>query len=248
MVGSAELPAERMKEFHHRYILGLYEILREIIRRNPGVLFESCASGGGRFDLAMMCMMPQAWCSDDTDAWMRCRIQYGTSIVFPPSCMGAHVSAVPNHQTGRISPLFTRAAVAMGGTYGYELDIRKMPAEELEEIKALNARVHEWQEVLLYGKFYRLRSPYEGTECAWISVAQDGSRAVATHVAAQSMPFMRPRMLKLAGLDAEACYREEGTGKIYGGDELMARGIPLAMARGDYQATQFWFERVNESR
>ena len=248
MVGSAELPAERMKEFHHRYILGLYEILREIIGRNPGVLFESCASGGGRFDLAMMCMMPQAWCSDDTDAWMRCRIQYGTSIVFPPSCMGAHVSAVPNHQTGRISPLFTRAAVAMGGTYGYELDIRKMPAEELEEIKTLNARVHEWQEVLLYGKFYRLRSPYEGSECAWISVAQDGSRAVATHVAAQSMPFMRPRMLKLAGLDAEACYREEGSGKIYGGDELMARGIPLALARGDYQATQFWFERVNESR
>ena len=246
MAGSAELPAERMKEFHHRYILGAYEVMREIIRRNPGVLFESCSGGGGRFDLAMMCMMPQAWCSDDTDAWMRSRIQYGTSIVFPPSCMGAHVSAVPNHQTGRVSPLATRAAVAMGGTYGYELDIRKMSAEELEEIRKLNARVHAWQEVLLYGKFYRLRSPYEEEECAWISVAPDGSRAVATHVTAQNMPFTRTKLLKLAGLEAEARYREEGTGKIYGGDELMARGIPVAPTWGDYQATQFWLERVNE--
>ena len=253
MVGSAELPADRMKEFHHRYTLGVYEIMSGIISRFPKVLFESCAGGGGRFDLAMMCLMPQAWCSDDTDAWMRCRIQYATSIVFPPCCMGAHVSAVPNHQTGRSTPLETRAAVAMAGTYGYELDIRKLPEEELAAIRALNERVHAWQEVLLYGRFWRLRSPYEiqhglgssqeGMECAWIQVAQDGSRAVVTHVQAQAQPNARPQLLKLAGLDPEADYRDTETGRIYGGDELMLYGLAVPAPQQDYASCQVWLER-----
>ena len=244
MVGSAELPAGRMKEFHHRYILGVYEVMGEVIRRFPKVLFESCAGGGGRFDLGMMCLAPQAWTSDDTDAWMRCHIQYSTSLVFPPCCMGAHVSAVPNHQTGRLSPLSTRAAVAMGGTYGYELDLRKLPEEELKEVAALNQRVRDWQDVLLYGRFYRLRSPYQGDECAWMSVAGDGKRAVVTHVYGRCEPFRRTGLLKLAGLDPEADYREESTGKVYGGDELMLRGIAVPTPWGDYMSHQFWLERV----
>ena len=244
MAGSAELPAERMKEFHHRYILGVYEIMGEITARFPHVLFESCSSGGGRFDLAMMRLMPQAWASDDTDAWMRCRIQYGTSLVFPPCCMGAHVSAVPNHQTGRNTPLSTRAAVAMGGTYGYELDIRKLTAPELEEIAKLNERVRAWQDVLLYGRFYRLRSPFLRDECAWMSVAQDGKRAVVTHVSSRAVPNQRPKLLKLEGLDPDASYRLEETGTVYGGDELMQRGIAVPAPWGDYMSRQFWLERV----
>ncbi|MBQ8073244.1 MAG: alpha-galactosidase [Clostridia bacterium] len=245
MVGSALLPADRMKEFHHRYILGVYEVMRAITERFPRVLFESCAGGGGRFDLGMMCLMPQAWTSDDTDAWMRCRIQYATSLVFPPCCMGAHVSAVPNHQTGRSTPLATRAAVAMGGTYGYELDIRKLPEEELQEIEKLNQRVHAWQDVLLYGSFYRLQSPYQGNESAWMSVSQDGKRAVVTHVFAQSQPNARSDLLKLTGLDPAADYREEISGKTYGGDALMQYGIPVDAPWNDYKAQQFWLERVD---
>ena len=253
MAGSAALPPERMKEFHHRYILGVYEIMSKVISRFPKVLFESCAGGGGRFDLAMMCLMPQAWCSDDTDAWMRCRIQYATSIVFPPCCMGAHVSAVPNHQTGRSTPLETRAAVAMAGTYGYEMDLRKLSGEDLAKIRALNERVHAWQDVLLYGRFWRLRSPYEpqkgygvsqeSLECAWISVAQDGSRAVVTHVQALSRPNARPQLLKLAGLDPEENYRDTESGKVYGGDELMLKGLPVPASWKDYASCQIWLEK-----
>ena len=245
IVGSAMLPADRMKEFHHRYILGVYEVMRAITEMFPRVLFESCAGGGGRFDLGMMCLMPQAWTSDDTDAWMRCRIQYATSLVFPPCCMGAHVSAVPNHQTGRSTPLATRAAVAMGGTYGYELDIRKLPEEELQEIEKLNQRVHAWQDVLLYGSFYRLQSPYQGNESAWMSIGQDGKRAVVTHVFAQSQPNARSGLLKLTGLDPTADYREEISGKTYGGDALMQYGIPVDAPWNDYKAQQFWLERVD---
>ena len=159
MWGSAQLPPERWGELAHRYIMGVYDVMGRIIAQFPDVLFESCAGGGGRFDLGMMCYMPQAWCSDDTDAHERCKIQYATSIFFPTSCMGAHVSAVPNHQTGRRTPLSTRAAVAMAGTYGYELDVQKLSAEERAEIRELNKRVHKMQKLLLYGDFYRLRSP-----------------------------------------------------------------------------------------
>ena len=238
MWGSACLSAGRQKELGHRYILGLYEIMSRVVREFPDVLFESCAGGGGRFDLGLMCLMPQAWCSDDTDAWMRCRIQYATSYVFPPSTMGAHVSAVPNHQTGRISPLATRAAVAMGGTYGYELDLTRLPAEELEQIAALNRRVHAMQRVLLYGDFYRLRSPFTGNECAWMSVSADKREAVVTHVTALAQPNFKPSPLRLAGLDPALDYRDEETGRIWGGDELMHYGFVPNAPWGDYTATQ----------
>ena len=236
--GSAALPAQRQKELPHRYILGLYEIMSRVVQAFPDVLFESCAGGGGRFDLGLMCLMPQAWCSDDTDAWMRCRIQYATSYVFPPSTMGAHVSAVPNHQTGRVSPLATRAAVAMGGTYGYELDLTRLPQEELEQIAALNRRVRAMQRVLLYGTFYRLRSPFAGNECAWMSVSGDRREAVVTHVTALAQPNFKPSPLRLAGLDPALDYRDEETGRVYGGDELMYYGIVPRAPWGDYTATQ----------
>ena len=239
MWGSAALPPERQQELGHRYILGLYDVMGRIVSAFPDVLFESCAGGGGRFDLGLMCFMPQAWCSDDTDAWMRCRIQSGTSLVFPPSTMGAHVSAVPNHQTGRITPLFTRAAVAMGGTYGYELDLTKLPQEELDEIRALNRRVKAMQPLLLYGTFYRLRSPFTGSDAAWMSVSQDRSEAIVTYVLSLAEPNVQPKLLRLEGLDPDRRYRDEDSGAVYGGDELMYRGIPLKKPWGDFVAQQF---------
>ena len=239
MWGSTNLPANRQQELGHRYILGVYDMMRRITSAFPDVLFESCAGGGGRFDLGMMCFMPQAWCSDDTDAWMRCKIQHSTSLVFPPSTMGAHVSAVPNHQTGRTAPLSTRASVAMSGTYGYELDLTKLPRKEIEEIRVLNKTLREIQMVLLYGTYHRLLSPYEGNEAAWMSVTEDKRQAVVTHVYAQAIPNMKDKLLRLTGLDPALTYRNTQTGKTYGGDELMYYGIILKKPWGDYMSQQW---------
>jgi len=246
MIGSAQLPKERIGEFHVRYILGVYEVMRTITSRFPNVLFESCAGGGGRFDLGMMTIMPQAWTSDDTDAWMRCRIQYATSLLFPPSCMGAHVSAVPNHQTGRFSPLKTRAAVAMHGTFGYELDPAKLSAEEKTAIRACNRRVRAWQDILLHGEFYRLQSPFETDAFAVMAVSRDRSRAVVTYVARETLPNTLPSLLRLAGLDENADYRDEDTNLVFGGDELTRRGIPLPALHSDYDSVQFFLRKVEK--
>ena len=242
--GSAQLPPERMEEQGHRYILGVYDMMRRITSRFPNVLFESCAGGGGRFDLALMCLMPQAWCSDDTDAHMRCRIQYATSLVFPPSTMGAHVSAVPNHQTGRSAPLETRAAVAMGGTYGYELDLTKLPDEEIAQIRELNAKVRSVQELLLYGSFYRLLSPYTGNRTAWMSVSEDKREAVVTHVYTLGQPNPKDALLRLRSLDPDLDYVDVETGAVYGGDELMLYGVVVKKPHGDYTAQQFHFKAI----
>ena len=245
MWGSLALPAERQQELGHRYILGVYDMMRRITKEFPDVLFESCAGGGGRFDLGMMCFMPQAWCSDDTDSWMRCKIQHSTSLVFPPSTMGAHVSAVPNHQTGRVAPLATRAAVAMSGTYGYELDLTKLPRKEIEEIRVLNKRLREIQPLLLYGTYYRLKSPYAGNEAAWMNVSEDKREAVVTHVYAQAIPNMKDKLLRLTGLDPALTYRDTETGKTYGGDELMYYGIILKKPWGDYMAQQWHLAAID---
>ncbi len=237
--GSEQLPPERQQELGHRYILGLYEMMGRIVRRFPDVLFESCAGGGGRFDLGLLTLMPQTWTSDDTDAHMRCRIQYSTSFVFPPSTMGAHVSAVPNHQTGRSTPLATRAAVAMGGTYGYELDLLQLPDEEIAEISELNEKVRDVQELLLYGTFYRLLSPYEGNRTAWMSVSEDKHEAMVTHVYTLGQPNAKDTLLRLRGLDPDKDYVDVETGSVYGGDELMRYGIVVNKPWGDYYSQQF---------
>ncbi len=134
-IGSAKLPANRQREVAHRYILGLYKVLEEITTRFPDVLFESCSGGGGRFDPGMLYYMPQTWTSDNTDAIERLKIQFGTSMVYPNASIGCHVSAVPNHQVDRITPIETRGVVAMSGNFGYELDITKLPESEKEIIK-----------------------------------------------------------------------------------------------------------------
>ena len=178
------MPPERQGEFFHRYMLGLYDLYERLTSRFPDILFESCASGGGRFDAGMLACAPQAWTSDDTDAVERLAIQWGTSLAYPLSSMGAHVSAVPNHQTGRLAPLDFRAAVAIFGVFGYELDPALMDSADREaEVRRQVAFYAERRDLFQRGRFLRLRSPFEGTgnETAWMVSAPDGSRAVAAH-------------------------------------------------------------------
>jgi len=238
-VGSALLPPDRQKELPHRYMLGLYGILERLIHDFPHVLFESCSSGGGRFDMGMLHYMPQTWTSDDTDAVCRCRIQYSTSLVFPPFAMGSHVSAVPNHQTGRVAPITTRGNVAMSGCFGYELDLNSLPEEDLKEVEKQVQRVKEHRQLLLYGDFHRLLSPYEGNDTAWITVAPDKSEAILMVTRAMALPGTYPPLIRLRGLDAAKTYRVLETGEIYGGDELMNIGLCVPMPWGDAASVSY---------
>ena len=238
-VGSAQLPAQRQKELPHRYMLGLYSIMERLIHDFPHVLFESCSSGGGRFDLGMLHYMPQTWTSDDTDALCRCRIQYGTSLVFPPFAMGSHVSAVPNHQTGRITPISTRGNVAMSGCFGYELDLNRLPEEDLAEVEKQIARVKELRQTLLYGDFHRLLSPYEGGDTAWITVSPEKDEAVLMYTRALAQPNTYPPLLRLRALDAAKTYRIVETGETYGGDELMNIGLCIPLPGGDAASVSY---------
>lgn len=232
-IGSALLPADRQKELPHRYMLGLYRVLERLVTDFPDVLFESCSSGGGRFDLGMLHYMPQTWTSDNTDALCRCRIQYSTSLVFPPFAMGSHVSAVPNHQTGRVTPISTRGNVAMSGCFGYELDLNTLSPGDLEQVRSQIARVKSLRQTLLYGDFYRLLSPYEGSDTAWITVSPDKTEAVLmlTRSLAQSGTF--PPLVRLRGLDEGKTYRVLETGESYSGAELTHLGLCIPLPWGD---------------
>ena len=232
-VGSSALPPDRQKELPHRYILGLYAVMERLTRAFPDLLIEGCASGGGRFDPGMLYYVPQFWCSDNTDALCRCRIQYGTSLFLPPSAMGSHLSAVPNHQTGRVTPLDTRFAVALGGCFGYELDPRKLTEEEQEQLQGQVQYAIRTEATRLHGSLYRLRSPFAGNDTAWITVSPDQTEAVVTCVRGQALANAAPPLLKLRGLDPRKDYRVLETGKTYGGEELMYLGLLCPLAQGD---------------
>lgn len=224
-LGSAYLPKEKMGELPHRYILGLYRILDELTKRFPEVLFEGCSGGGGRFDAGMLYYMPQTWTSDCTDAAERLKIQYGTSIVYPPITMGAHVSAVPNHQSGRTIPLKMRGDVAMFGQFGYELDPAKLSEEELTEIKNQVEFYKNIRKSIQFGQMYRLKSPFDGQCTAWNVVGDNGDTVVLGIYNVLCEPCGMHEHIYLEGLDAEASYRDDETGKVYGGDELMNVGL-----------------------
>ena len=232
-IGSSALPADRQGEAPHRYMLGLYAALERLTAAFPEVLFEGCAGGGGRFDAGMLYYMPQIWCSDNTDALCRLGIQYGTTMVFPASTMGCHVSAVPNHQTGRITPLETRFAVALGGCFGYELDPRKLSGNEREALRGQVAFANRTRRLRLYGALYRLLSPCEGNDTAWVCVSPDRTEALFTLVRCQPQPNTPPPLVRLQGLDAGRRYRVEETGEVYGGDELMRSGLCCPLPQGD---------------
>lgn len=236
-IGSALLATDRQRETAHRYMLNLYKMLEEITTRFPNVLFESCSGGGGRFDPGMLYYMPQTWTSDNTDAVSRLKIQYGTSLVYPIISMGSHVSAVPNHQVHRITSLEMRGDVAMSGNLGYELDLTKMTDEEKAIVKEQVAHYKEIRQLIQFGNFYRMLSPFEGNETAWVFVNEDQSEAMVYYFRVLAEPAEPTKVLKVKGIDVTKKYQIVGTDKIYGGDELTYVGVNIpAQLKGDFQS------------
>lgn len=244
-IGSALLPPHRQRETAHRYMLGLYYVLEEITTKFPKVLFESCSGGGGRFDPGMLYYMPQTWTSDNTDAVERLKIQYGTSIVYPISAMGAHISAAPNHQVGRLTSLKTRGDIAMSGNFGYELDLSKFTDEEKELAKQQVALYKEIRPLVQFGDYYRLLNPFAGNEAAWMFVSEDKSEALVVYSRVLAVPFAPFDSLHLKGLDADVDYVVVETGQQLGGDELMYNGIHIPSLTGDFQSWLFRLKRVD---
>ena len=225
---SCHTPAAEQGKVMHRYILGVYDLYRRLTEKYPDILFESCASGGARFDAGILAFAPQAWCSDNTDAADRYRIQYGTSLFYPVSSMGAHVSAVPNHQTGRSVPLSTRANVAYFGAFGYELDLNQISEADFNEVKAQIAFYKKARSVFQYGTFYRLLSPFAGNgSAAWMSVTPDQKTAYAGYYQALGEINQRGFRLRLAGLCPGQKYRVQAPyyDREHYGDELMNAGL-----------------------
>ena len=222
---SAALPPERQGEVFHRYILGVYSLYERLTTKFPEILFESCASGGARFDPGMLYYAPQAWTSDNTDASDRLRIQYGTSYVYPVSSMGSHVSAVPNHQSGRFASLKTRAETAFFGTFGYELDLNLLTETEREKVREYTAFMKKHRRLLQFGTFWRLRSPFESNDAGWMVVSRDKKHAIAGWYQTLSKVNEVNHSLLLAGLDPDALYEIPRIGSFYG-DELMHAGLP----------------------
>jgi alpha-galactosidase len=246
-MGSAALPPERQREIAHRYVLGVYDMMDRVTSRFPHVLFESCSGGGARFDAGVMHYMPQAWTSDDMDPYERLKTQWSTSLVFPPSMMGAHVSCSPNHSTGRELPLETRAAVAMSGAFGYELDLTKFSDDEKWNVKKQVEFFKQVRRVVQFGDFYRLRSPYETDDGSWMFVNRERTEAFAIFVKVRNEPNPPVSVIKLAGLDPAADYlvvegfekgarMDAGQGEVYGGDYLMNAGLAVPKLWGDLKS------------
>lgn len=229
------------KNFAHQYILGLYSVLEEITSRFPDVLFESCSGGGGRFDAGMLYYMPQVWTSDDTDAVERLYIQEGTGLVYPISAMGAHISAVPNHQTGRTTPLSFRSKTAMMGRFGLELDLSKLSEDEMSKLSAEIALYKTYQQDIHSGELYRLLSPYRCRTAAYEIISKD--RVLVFILNVTGAPCQAPLRLKLQGLEPDAIYKDAASGKIYEGRTLMGSGIPLD-TRADCKDLLIVYEKV----
>lgn len=229
----AQLP-ERQNETQHRYMLGLYRVMEEITSRFPKVLFEGCSGGGGRFDAGMLYYMPQFWTSDDTDPVERLCIQYGTSLVYPPCTMGAHVSASPNHQTGRATAFKTRCDVALGGNFGFELDLSKQTPEDLATAKEAVELVKEVRKTLQQGQYTRLENPFTGNFAAWQFVSSDEREVVLCAYQRLTMPNAIAHRVRMTGLDENARYVDQETGETYSGAALMYVGLPVGYLRGDF--------------
>lgn len=240
---SIELSSEQQGEFAHRYVLGLYDLLEKITHKYPNVLFEGCCGGGGRFDVGMLYYTPQIWASDNTDAIDRLRIQYGTSFGYPISTVGSHVSAVPNHQTQRITPLQTRGLVAMSGSFGYELDVTMMSPLELDALKIQVDLFKRLQPLIHNGRYYRLSNPFENESyTAWQFNNENEAllNVVYTRVYANEESII----IKLKGLDDTALYKVEGTNDVYTGAALMYAGFPVKDPNVEYDSAYYIFTKT----
>lgn len=243
---SLSLPAKKQNEFSHRYILGLYRILEVISQKHQQVLFESCAGGGGRFDAGMLYYMPQTWTSDDTDAIARLAIQKGTSLVYPPISMGCHVSAVPNHQIGRITSIKTRGVVAQQGNFGYELNLLKLSEEEKENLKIQISQYKEVRETLQMGTHFRLDVYNDENEVAWMKQNQQTGEVIISHINILAKPNTIPKRLKPLNLDKTARYSVDGNA-IRLGSELMEIGLTVPKPNGDFHAIQWVLKKMEET-
>lgn len=227
------------------YVIGVYDFLEKLLQRYPDILIEGCCGGGGRFDAGMLYYTPQIWCSDNTDALDRLRIQYGTSFFYPISAVGSHVSAVPNHQTGRRVSLHTRGVVAMAGTFGYELDPAKLADEEKEAVREQIRQYKGWEMLIRRGRYYRLSNPYSETNAAWMFVSEKKDRALVSVVMLETHGNMPVSYVKMRGLDAGAVYRDAERGSCYYGADLMEAGLPLPVEQKEYPAYQIELVRLS---
>lgn len=264
-IGSCAFPAEQQQEIATRFVFGVYDIMKRITEAFPNILFESCAGGGRRFDMGIICYMPQTWTSDNTDEVCRQRIQYGTSYVFPPITMGCHVSACPNHQVGRTTPMLSRFICAMSGNFGYEMSLGKLSEQEQQEVASHIALYKEVRNTIQFGNFYRLMSPFEGTknETAWQFVSKDGSEVILMYFKNECLPQGNIRKIRLVGLDEGATYKVNHhmfstslacnaldylsnynlEGDVFGGDELMHFGVNMDKVDSDFAAYLLVFKK-----
>ncbi len=240
--GSASLSPEHQSELHFRYMLGFYRVLETLTSRFPDVLFEGCSGGGGRFDAGMLYYFPQSWCSDDTDAIERIYIQYGTSMVYPTSSMGSHVSACPNHQLGRTTPFALRCNVALAGQFGFELDLSKLTQEEKELAKCQVEFYKNHRDTIHNGDMYRLVSPFEEPFASWQFISEDKKEVILFMCVISAKCDVVPKRVKMQGLESDAVYVEKASGKEYSGEFLMRVGY--ALHRGyDYKNDMLVFEK-----
>jgi len=230
------------------YVLGVYDFLEKLIKRYPDMLIEGCSGGGGRFDAGMLYYTPQIWCSDNTDALDRVLIQYGTSFLYPVAAVGAHVSAVPNHQTGRSVSLHTRGVTAMAGAFGYELDPGELTDEERDEIRRQIRQYKKHEELIRKGDYFRLSDPFQDTYAAWQFISKDKDRVLLNVVMLEVHGNMPVTYVKLRGLQGDMVYEDVDTGKRYYGSALMEAGMPMPMEPGEYLAWQVELTAKAKSR
>lgn len=238
---SSLLTAEKQGELPHRYVLGLYALLERLTSDFPDVLFEGCSGGGGRFDAGMLYYCPQIWCSDDTDAFERTVIQYGTSFIYPISAVGSHVSIVPNHQTGRITPIESRAVTAMAGSFGYELDPSQLTDNEKSAVSEQINRFKKYRKLIHGGKYYRLSDPMNGNTSVWEFISEDGSEVLVQGMVFRTEPNMNRKSIKLRGLDPDFVF--ESDGESYKGSALLEGGILLPQTWGDYAPVEIYLRK-----
>ena len=241
-LGSTYLDEDSQQELFHRYVLGMYAMQERLVQEFPDLLLENCSGGGARFDPGMLYYSPQIWCSDDTDAIERLEIQEGTALIYPLCAMGAHVSVCPNHTVGRVTPFTTRGHVALAGTFGYELDITKLPEEERKLIPEQTAMYHKYHELIRDGEYYRILSYRENhrSDC-WAVASEDKNEVLVTYVQVLAQVNMPSRKVRLRGFDPAKKYRLEGTDEVYSGEMLMNAGFRMKDFWGDFKSRLYHF-------
>jgi alpha-galactosidase len=235
-LGSVWLPRERQGEICHRYVLAVYKMMERLTTDFPHILVEGCSGGGARFDPGILYYFPQIWCSDDTDAIERLAIQRGTAMVYPLSTIGAHVSDCPNHVLNRTAPFETRGYVALAGTFGYELDVTRIPEEDRDMIPEQIKMYHKYNDLIRNGDYYRIADYSENhLYDAWMVVSKDKKEALATYIQVLQRPNYKSRRIRLKGLDENTVYRISQTGETYTGSVLMYAGINITGLHGDFK-------------